>query len=97
MTLIRTNKIYKTKMTKKITFAGKTELYPVYKVRLDALYYNDRNDRISTWISAYKAEHGAEALSALGSGEYNDIIENFIYESNPEAILFLEMHGDLLV
>jgi hypothetical protein len=86
MTLIRTKKISKTKMTKKLTFAGKTELYPIYRVRLDALYYNDQNDRIATWISAYKAEHGAGALSALGSKEYNDVIENFIYESNPDAI-----------
>ncbi len=86
MTLIRTNKIYKTKITKKITFAGKTELYPVYKVRLDALYYNDQNDRIATWISAYRAENGAGTLSSLESKEYNDVIENFIYESNPESI-----------
>ena len=86
MTLIRTKKIYKTKMTKKITFAGKTELYPVYKVRLDALFYNDQNDRIASWIAAYKAEHGAGALAALKSDEYNALIEKFIYESNPDAI-----------
>lgn len=86
MTLIRTNKIYKTKLTKKVTFAGKTELYPVYRVRLDALYYNDQNDRIATWITRYRAEHGAGALSSLKSKEYNDVIENFIYESNPESI-----------
>ena len=86
MTLIRTNKIYKTKITKKITFAGKTELYPVYRVRLDALYYIDQNDRIATWISAYRAEHGVGTLSSLESKEYNDVIENFIYESNPESI-----------
>lgn len=86
MTLIRTNKIYKTKITKKVTFAGKTELYPVYRVRLDALYYNDQNDRIATWISGYKAEHGVTSLGSLKSEEYNDIIENFIYESNPDSI-----------
>ena len=86
MTLIRTNKIYKTKITKKLTFGGKTELYPVYRVRLDALYYNDQNDRIATWISRYRAENGAGALSSLKSKEYNDVIENFIYESNPESI-----------
>lgn len=86
ISLIRTNKIYKTKLTKKVTFAGKTELYPVYRVRLDALYYNDQNDRIATWITRYRAEHGAGALGSLKSQEYNDIIENFIYESNPESI-----------
>ena len=86
MSLIRTNKIYKTKITKKVTFAGKTELYPVYRVRLDALYYNDQNDRIATWISGYKSEHGAGSLGSLQGEEYNDVIENFIYESNPDAI-----------
>lgn len=86
MTLIRTNKIYKTKQTRKVTFAGKTELYPVYRVRLDAMYYNDQNDRIATWISRYRAENGAGALSSLKSQEYNDVIENFIYESNPDSI-----------
>ncbi len=86
MTLIRTNKIYKTKQTRKVTFAGKTELYPVYRVRLDAMYYNDQNDRIATWISRYRAENGAGALSTLKSREYNDVIENFIYESNPDSI-----------
>lgn len=86
MTLIRTNKIYKTKITKKVTFAGKTELYPVYRVRLDALYYNDQNDRIATWISGYKAEHGSGSLGSLKGEEYNDVIENFIYESNPDSI-----------
>lgn len=86
MTLIKTRKIYKTKLTKKVTFAGKTELYPVYRVRLDALYYNDQNDRIATWITRYRAENGQNALSSLKSKEYNDVIENFIYESNPDAI-----------
>lgn len=27
--------------------------YPVYKIRLDKLYFNDQNDRIATWISQY--------------------------------------------
>lgn len=86
MTLIRTKKIYKTKYTRKVTFDGKTEIYPVYRVRLDALYYNDQNDRIATWISRYRAEKGAGALSSLKSQEYNDVIEQFIYESNPDSI-----------
>ena len=86
MTLIRTKKIYKTKYTRKVTFDGKTEIYPVYRVRLDALYYNDQNDRIATWISRYRAEKGAGALSSLKSQEYNDVIEKFICESNPDSI-----------
>ena len=39
-----------TGLSKKLTLAGETKAYPVYQVRLDALYYNDQNDRIATWI-----------------------------------------------
>ena len=84
--LIGTNIVQKTTLTRKVTFAGKTEAYPVYKVRLDALFYNDQNDRISTWISKYKSEHGSAAFDKLKKNEYNNIIESFIYESNPESI-----------
>ena len=61
-------------------------VYPVYQVRLDALFYNDQNDRIATWISRYESENGKESLSDLNVEIYNRIIENFITESNPEAI-----------
>lgn len=78
--------VQKTTLAKKITFGGKTSAYPVYRVRLDALFYNDQNDRIATWISKYEAENGAESLDAMDTEEYNRIIEDFIVESNPEAI-----------
>lgn len=61
-------------------------VYPVYQVRLDALFYNDQNDRIATWISRYESENGKESLSDLNVEIYNRIIENSITESNPEAI-----------
>lgn len=85
--LIGTDAVQKTTLTRKVTFAGKTQAYPVYKVRLDALYYNDQNDRIATWITRYRAENGADSLSKLVGEEYNNVIENFIYESNPESIV----------
>ena len=85
--LIGTEFVQKTTLTRKVTFAGKTAAYPVYKVRLDALYYNDQNDRIATWITRYRAENGADSLSKLDGEEYNGVIENFIYESNPESIV----------
>lgn len=85
--LIGTDSVQKTTLTRKVTFAGKTQAYPVYKVRLDALYYNDQNDRIATWITRYRAENGADSLTQLSGEEYNNVIENFIYESNPESIV----------
>ncbi len=83
---IGTEKVIKTTLTRKVSFAGKTQILPVYKVRLDCLYYNDQNDRIATWISKYKADNGADSLQKLSRKEFNEIIEGFIYESNPESI-----------
>ena len=78
--------VEKTAMTRKISFGGKTVLYPVYRVRLDALYYNDQNDRIATWITRYEAENGAGSLNGLDPAIYNMVVEDFIVDSNPEAI-----------
>ena len=47
--------VERTTMTRKLTVDGLTKAYPVYKIRLDWLFYNDQNDRIATWISQYKA------------------------------------------
>ena len=78
--------VIKTTLSQKFTINGRTKAYPVYRVRLDKLFYNDQNDRIATWISQYKSEHGAEAFSVLNREEYNEIIEGFIVQSNEAAI-----------
>ena len=75
-----------TTLTKKLTLNGKTKAYQVYRVRLDLLYYNDQNDRIATWISQYKSEHGENAFRTLTMQQYNDVIEKFIVQSNPTSI-----------
>lgn len=78
--------VIKTTLTRKLTIDGLTKAYPVYKVRLDWLFYNDQNDRIATWISQYKAQHDGQAPDISAREAYNDIIEEFIVASNPEAI-----------
>ena len=78
--------VVKTPQTRKLTVDGLTKAYPVYKVRLDWLFYNDQNDRIATWISQYKAQHDGQVPSSSDREAYNAIIEQFIVESNPEAI-----------
>lgn len=85
--LVGNDVVQKTTLTRKVTYNGETVVYPVYRVRLDALYYNDQNDRIATWITKYESENGREALSGLNIEIYNRIIENFIVESNPDAIV----------
>lgn len=84
--LVGTDTVQKTTLTRKVTYGGKTVVYPVYKVRLDALYFNDQNDRIATWITQYESENGTDSLSGLNTDIYNRIIENFVTDSNPEAI-----------
>lgn len=78
--------VIKTTLTRKLTIDGLTKAYPVYKVRLDWLFYNDQNDRIATWISQYKAQHDGQAPDISARESYNDIIEEFIVASNPDAI-----------
>lgn len=81
-----TELVQKTTLTRKVTYGGKTVVYPVYRVRLDALFYNDQNDRIATWISRYETENGKDSLQGLNREIYNRVIENFIVDSNPESI-----------
>lgn len=82
---IKKGYVIPTEYTRKLTIDGHTESYQVYKIRLDQLFYNDQNDRIATWISKYKAENHIDNIDTIDVS-YNDLIENFIYESNPKAI-----------
>lgn len=75
-----------TNLTKKLTLNGETKAYLVYRVNLEKLFYNDQNDRIATWINQYKAENGNDVFSKFTMQEYNNVIENFIVQSNPAAI-----------
>ena len=75
-----------TDVSRKVTLGGITKAYPVFKVRLDFLYYNDQNDRIATWISQYRTEHNGLMPSVDDQERYNEIIERFVIESNPKSI-----------
>ena len=78
--------VSKTTLSRKLTLGGITKAYPVYKVRLDQLFYNDQNDRIATWITQYKNDTSNISFSDLSREDYNKIIERFIIDSNPAAI-----------
>ena len=78
------DKVFFTGLSRKLTLNGKTQPYYVYRIKLDMLYYNDKNDRIATWIKRYEAENGA--LPVNDREAYNDIIQEFIEDSNPEAM-----------
>lgn len=78
--------VYKTELTKQLSIDNHTEVYPVYKIRLDKLYYNDQNDRIATWISQYKSDNKISNIDMDNKEIYNQIIHQFIIESNPQAL-----------
>ena len=78
--------VIQTNQTKKISVDGITETLPVYKVKLDFLFFNDQNDRIATWISKYKTENKISAFNIEDRGNYNNVIQEFIEESNPAAM-----------
>jgi hypothetical protein len=76
--------IAKTDGTRKLTIKGETQNYPVYKIPLKYLYYNDQNGRISTHISKYIDEHGSFNFDDLEV--YNNIVHDFIVNSNKQAL-----------
>lgn len=78
--------VIKTDRAVKMVVDGLPETYPIYRVRLENLYFNDQNDRISTWISQYKADNGEDSLDVEDIEHYNAVIQRFITESNPDSI-----------
>lgn len=78
--------VIQTDTARKFTIGGITDTYKIYKVRLDKLYYNDKNDRIATWLSQYRSENNGNVPDTKDIKKYNDLIEQFIIASNPQAI-----------
>ncbi|WP_210123786.1 ParB/RepB/Spo0J family partition protein [Staphylococcus sp. GDQ8D205P] len=85
MTKIKADELIKTDLTTRLTVDGITDTYDVYKIKLDKLYYNDQNDRIATWISKYKADNDLKSFDLSNREEYNEIIADFIKESDEKA------------
>ena len=71
--------------TKTVVIARKSETFPVYRVPLKYLYYNEQNDRISTEIVRYCTENNCTLPE--NQDEYNNIFENLIVKSKEDAIV----------
>ena len=93
---VQSGAVFETKMSRKLTINGNTRTYPVYKVRLDLLFYNDQNDRIATWISRYKSEHEGKSVDLNDRETYNSTIESFVVKSNPEAMRKIQTNIELI-
>ena len=71
---------------KKLSVSGQIrDIYVVYAIPLKYLYYNDQNGRINTAYKKYKAEFGG-LEPEVGDSEYNKVFENFIFDSNQQAL-----------
>lgn len=80
------NKLRKTGEKKKLSIRNQVEdKYDVYEIPLNLLYYNDQNGRINTLYKKYSSIHGLISPEP-GNSEYNNIFEQFIYESNDQAM-----------
>lgn len=88
--------VIETHLTKKLVIDNIAKVYPVYKIRLDKLYYNDQNDRIATWISQYKTENNVDEINMENLDKYNAIIHNFVTESNREALRKTQTNIELI-
>lgn len=80
------NHLKKTGEKKKLSIRGQVnDKYEVYAIPLKYLYYNDQNGRINTMYKKYSSTHGLLTPEA-GNSEYNNIFEEFIIESNKQAM-----------
>lgn len=77
--------VQKTDLTERLTVDGITKTYPVYRIKLDHLYFNDKNDRIATWIAEYKCKNQITSFDVFDEG-YNDMIHQFIVNSKQDSI-----------
>lgn len=69
---------------KNLVIDKKSASYPVYRIPLKYLYYNDKNDRISTELIRYRSENHTELPA--DRDEFNLILEKMIYDSNPDKL-----------
>lgn len=80
------NEFSETGEVKKISIEGKPNSnYKVYSIPLKYLYYNDQNGRINTLYKKYSSINGL-LKPEPGDSEYNRVFEEFIFESNSDAM-----------
>jgi len=83
---VAANKYKPTREIKRLFIPGQANSeYTVYAIPLTDLYYNDQNGRINTAYKKYKAEKGA-LKPEIGDSGYNKIFEQFIVDSNEQAM-----------
>lgn len=80
------NQLRETGEKKKLSIRGQVnDNYYVYEIPLDYLYYNNQNGRINTMYKKYSSINGL-ITPEPGNSDYNKIFEQFIFESNAQAM-----------
>ncbi|ASF41310.1 hypothetical protein CEH05_19925 [Halobacillus halophilus] len=76
--------IMKSEETRPLTIKNIQKMHKVLIIPLEYCHYNEKNGRISTYISKYLST--ANELKKGDIEAYNKVLEQFIYESNPNAL-----------
>jgi len=83
MDLLQNLDTYDKTITKRLKLKGVTSEFQAYRIPLKDLKYNVKNDRIATFITQYLDEQGELPED---SDAINEILEDFIEKSNPDAL-----------
>ena len=70
--------------TKKLSLQGVKKVFDVYRIPIDQLVYNKKNGRIATYVSEFIDEGNNFPQNDIEA--FNNIIEKYIEQSNPEAL-----------
>ncbi|KGR73017.1 ParB/RepB/Spo0J family partition protein [Streptococcus phocae subsp. salmonis] len=70
--------------TKKLSLQGAPKVFDVYRIPIDKLVYNKKNGRIATYVSQFIDEGNEFPQNNIEA--FNKIIEEYIEQSNPEAL-----------
>lgn len=67
-----------------LSIKNKEKMYKVMIIPLEYCHYNEKNGRISTYISQFLSN--GHKLKKDDLEAYNELLEQFIYKSNPNAL-----------
>lgn len=82
--LIEQKIIKETDATRKLTIQGITKNHKVYRIPIEYLHYNNKNGRIISSINRYESE--GHELDLSDKETYNNILQEYIIDSNEEAL-----------
>ena len=83
---VRDGTVRETDISKQININGYNETFFVYEIQLDKLYYNDKNDRIASYINYYRYVHNDQLTSRNNIEEYNKLMGGYIRNSNSKKL-----------